>query len=750
MSGVRGSKQLGKTGEKAHGGQTVGTPLRGATFRVAPRVVWDNAPFPLRRSQQAVMDAEEAGIARAAFHAGTGAGKTHLLREMAARNAARPNPKKLLLTFPIHALVQQQASELGASYHDPASAFDHLVEMAKTDETWRKALASFEKDATLPQELRNSARVGSMVQGEMAQPVAMTPDSLFLLVRGLIASQPQVAGSVVDQKVLRRVVQEHIRKALEAVVLRGEVTLALAQQKRKTLLDTVEKVLRREGGDARDSDGENDATLRAAKLRKTIRRSLRPARLEHADMDRLVQALDKMRPAVDAGIGPKYQLNPATTAAVQKMLPNSVVVFDEYHLLARFPSFWRMLGWLRRFGAQVLLMSGTPRMDLLAGRDFRVVDFDDKEMGVVARPGESSVIFNQALEVTVQCETFTDSLAYPARLCREVRSRLQDWDANAPGPAVVILESVNRANVVMNYLNRQGLRGRVHLWTGPDKSAVLQSVLRKGKLPKDAIVIGTSAIELGVDLPFRNGIFEARFQDSLLQRIGRIGRMGSAAKGEQHHAVVLIHKKSLAANVLPGRAIERSELPELLAALTGLTPRMNDQDYEGLWLRGSSMSEFMVVFRREDGTYGIARGSHDLMKTYPPAHQFLDWSGMSPAKRRDAMAEVVGDKTLASRIAFADSLHRSVVAYVANAAAPVSGTIKVGEDEPMGNGRVLRQWTLGDRVLLKAIYPVRKGDGHPQQRKEGSLGLVGTTTGPARSSVRALAVKRGGAALVIE
>lgn len=140
-------------------------------------------------------------------------------------------------------------------------------------------------------------------------------------------------------------------------------------------------------------------------------------------------------------------------------------------------------------------------------------------------------------------------------------------------------DAVGHAMVVMNdpfsayqICRAPELAGRTLLFVGQDKQPEEE---RRAHLqmfadhPEDHVLVGSSAIEAGVDMAARHLFMEAAFSDSTVQRFGRAARSGRDAS-------VMIYGSELKALLRAGhlrRTYTRREFNELLAAVHPERPR---------------------------------------------------------------------------------------------------------------------------------------------------------------------------------
>ena len=112
------------------------------------------------------------------------------------------------------------------------------------------------------------------------------------------------------------------------------------------------------------------------------------------------------------------------------------------------------------------------------------------------------------------------------------KEELVQWVSTAPGPRLLIVNTVQTAAVLANLFEQQQGREKVeHLSTALTpfhREKVLEVIQRRLADPKDWdwTLVATSCVEAGVDMSFRSGFRESASVISLLQTAGRINRNG--------------------------------------------------------------------------------------------------------------------------------------------------------------------------------------------------------------------------------
>lgn len=131
-----------------------------------------------------------------------------------------------------------------------------------------------------------------------------------------------------------------------------------------------------------------------------------------------------------------------------------------------------------------------------------------------------------------------DRVAFCRKECPVSRRELIDWVQEAPGPRLLILNTVQNAAVIASDLCTQSGRARVeHLSTAltpEDRAKVIDRVRKRLEDPADTdwTLVATSCVEAGVDFSFRTGFREMSSLLSLLQAAGRVNRHGESANAQ--------------------------------------------------------------------------------------------------------------------------------------------------------------------------------------------------------------------------
>jgi hypothetical protein len=249
--------------------------------------------------------------------------------------------------------------------------------------------------------------------------------------------------------------------------------------------------------------------------------------------------------------------------------------FDEFHLYSGLENFRRLLEKVLQCGKIAVLLSATPFInsglqEWLSDIDHEVIHFADS-IGT-----DRDTCFNHELEMEIiEC----------TKKVSDVFSKIAALIPVIQKPAAVILDSVFRLQHIKQRLQQSFPDIDFREWSGIYKSGDIEDLF------DNTVVLGTSSIEVGVEMKLVSLITEAAYWTSAIQRIGRIGRN---AKG---YLYLLTNKDfgPYLKEVIVDGAIDRTELEAVLKN------RLNDPKNErvsGEGFRGESFP--FLLFNTEN------------------------------------------------------------------------------------------------------------------------------------------------------
>jgi CRISPR-associated helicase Cas3 len=252
---------------------------------------------------------------------------------------------------------------------------------------------------------------------------------------------------------------------------------------------------------------------------------------------------------------------------LQSQLKGSIVSFDEFHAYANLQNFYFLLKNLifKSMVEKVVLLSATPFIrekywaeieEFLFENNIKTasIDFKNSEAGI------EGTIFNYPLKVEIHNFRYVDiSQSFP--LILKILDTIET-------PAAIIFDSIFRLIHFQTYLNRNKSKNSNLIfreWSGRWKDKDITELVKK---QEKIVVLGTSAIEVGIDMKFRSLITEAANWISAIQRIGRVGRMPYSSNLEPFNNVanvyLLIDSRDTVNELSDINKISRNEFEKIL------------------------------------------------------------------------------------------------------------------------------------------------------------------------------------------
>jgi len=194
---------------------------------------------------------------------------------------------------------------------------------------------------------------------------------------------------------------------------------------------------------------------------------------------------------------------------LQSLMTDAIVFFDEFHTyseLANFPILVNELA--SRNIRKIVLLSATPFVTESLRETFEKhgmfkVSFDSS----ISEEGGKT--FNYDIDLEICSFRFSD-------INKTIEQLLPRLDS-LPRPVAYISDSIFRIQHLKRILARYLGDMEIVEWSGFEKDIEF-------RLTESTLVLGTSAIEVGIDMQFSSLILEARYWTSAVQRLGRVGR----------------------------------------------------------------------------------------------------------------------------------------------------------------------------------------------------------------------------------
>jgi CRISPR-associated helicase Cas3 len=283
---------------------------------------------------------------------------------------------------------------------------------------------------------------------------------------------------------------------------------------------------------------------------------------------------------------------------LQAQLSSAIVAFDEFHAYASLYNFYNLLENLivKSKVDKVLLLSATP---FLRKKGWDEIKKKLKKDNILAETvsfqssqahEHDGEVFNFPLEMKLYCFKFYDrKLAI-----QKIEEILKDIEI----PAAIIFDSIFRLkhlkNEILRFDEGNGGRFKIREWSGMAKDKDVPELIKN---QDDVIVLGTSAIEVGVDMKFKSLITEASSWASAIQRIGRVGRLKYFVNGDidsnKGYVYLFINSRDTLNSLKDEESISRDNFESILQKNL---PDPIDDMVGGETFRGESYS-FLLIDR---------------------------------------------------------------------------------------------------------------------------------------------------------
>lgn len=265
-------------------------------------------------------------------------------------------------------------------------------------------------------------------------------------------------------------------------------------------------------------------------------------------------------------------------------------VFDEFHIFGphQEAAVLNSLTLIRRtqqHPRRFLFTSATPKpdfIDQLKQADFKVAEIEGVYANVKT-PGYRPIL--QPVELEFVELKDTDALNWLTDMALRIREILEAEEPESLGRGLIILNSVALAGRVTRQLQDllpgvivREISGRIDRLSRQE----IQAALKDANQP--VLVVGTSAVDVGVDFRIHLLIFESSDSATVVQRLGRLGRHPGF---KTYKAFVLLPGHApwvmarLQEKLESDRTVERSLLQDAIAY--AFDPPREFQDYRNRW-----------------------------------------------------------------------------------------------------------------------------------------------------------------------
>ncbi len=309
-------------------------------------------------------------------------------------------------------------------------------------------------------------------------------------------------------------------------------------------------------------------------------------------------------------------------------LTGAVVVFDEFHLYVGLKHFPELIASLFESGIKkVILLSATPVPSeklILLYEKYKTLKIDFSE----SIGDDNDRIFNYPLNLEfVNCR-------YSRR--DELLPVLERYIPLLPKPLAIIVDSVFRLRHLMPLLRAKfGDKWKIIEYSGFSKDRALPD--------EKTVLVGTSSIEVGINMVFKSLITEASYWTSAIQRIGRVGRF---CEGK----VVVLTTRNMEPFINSRDLLSRDELETDILKASLKDIKMTH--VSGDMFRGDSY-QFLVY----DLDLGILSSyTESIFSMYEPQGWINDWQSFNLHQKKQQLEKYIKSDEAITDILLKDKL----------------------------------------------------------------------------------------------
>jgi hypothetical protein len=321
-----------------------------------------------------------------------------------------------------------------------------------------------------------------------------------------------------------------------------------------------------------------------------------------------------------------YRGSNRLTALINK----AIVVFDEFHLYACLDNFIPLVDWLADSVAhKIVFLSATPATSeefhaITQKYSVEIIEFKDS-LG-----NESDKIFNYPLQLHIEECKYTR--------IDVMLEQLRKYLPIIPKPLAIIFDSIFRLRHIKPVIEREFGKDFVfYEYSGMNKTDV--------SFNERTIILGTSSIEVGVEMPIKSLITEASYWTSAVQRLGRVARF------EPGKAVLLTRKRIMPflsdQDTLTRFELEQQVLKSALKETSGII-------VSGEMFRGDSYP--FIVIDRGNNNFTMPY-SEAIFSMFDIDDEFVtNWQKMNTRQKRQILEGYELDNKIIEDLLLRDSI----------------------------------------------------------------------------------------------
>ncbi|MEM2971876.1 MAG: type I-D CRISPR-associated helicase Cas3' [Candidatus Bathyarchaeia archaeon] len=243
-----------------------------------------------------------------------------------------------------------------------------------------------------------------------------------------------------------------------------------------------------------------------------------------------------------------YDLSTAERNRLMGNLSKLTLMFDEFHFWSgqEFAHALMFLSFLKNICPKIFLSSATP-----LGKEnlIKYALGDIKKIGSETTANMGRIILHPAfIKFYPQGDSLAEAQENVVQTALEIaEDRIKDLE-RPKLPILIIVDRLIDQICIANELTKKGYH--VGEYTGWYKS--------KEKMDEFDFIVGTSAIEVGIDFKVYEGIFFSSMAPALIQRIGRVGRTSTEERPSLESSFVHIITSNGIASLVKSKSEKRS------------------------------------------------------------------------------------------------------------------------------------------------------------------------------------------------
>ncbi len=294
---------------------------------------------------------------------------------------------------------------------------------------------------------------------------------------------------------------------------------------------------------------------------------------------------------------------------IQNLLNGAYIFFDEFHLYSNLKNFPILIqNLLEGMAAKIIFLSATPYQNeelkqIIEKNQSKFIDFKNSQTD------NKGTIFNYPLDVEICSFKYTD--------LNQNLNKLIEIIPKSEKPMAIIFDSVFRLQRIKKDLEKAfSDEFKIIEWSGFKKDNVML-------IDEKTIVLGTSSIEVGIDMYFKTLITEVSYWTSAIQRIGRVGRKCDGK-------VIIFTNKNFAP-YLNKEELDRDEFENMVLKEALKDP--SDKMIAGEMFRGDSYN-FLILDEesKQEHIYSEA-----LFAMFAITDKIDDWRQLDFEGKKDAL-----------------------------------------------------------------------------------------------------------------